>query len=246
MNPSVRVVSGVLFDGQGRLFVQRRPLGKEFGGKWETPGGKVDPSETPSEALAREWSEELGVEIDVGEVLQDFYLTPPTVRTACYLSFFSVSVRSGGFEPREGQSDFGFYFPSVLLAQEMTPGTRIFVEGLSGTSQSEFLRWVRFRERVNGKLGPDRYALLSLPLDVIVKARKNDPPAKRTIRFHLVSEGLITPGVLGWQEVQIELVPTPPLEILVEEGKKRRAAFDAADQALRLIEIQQRFPGGDV
>lgn len=44
---------------------RRRPM--NLAGRWEFPGGKVDPGETPVEALHREISEELGVRIALGE-----------------------------------------------------------------------------------------------------------------------------------------------------------------------------------
>ncbi|MGB3470927.1 MAG: NUDIX domain-containing protein [Erythrobacter sp.] len=44
--------------------MHRRPLEKHHGGLWEFPGGKVEPSEIPSETLCRELYEELGVELD--------------------------------------------------------------------------------------------------------------------------------------------------------------------------------------
>jgi 8-oxo-dGTP pyrophosphatase MutT (NUDIX family) len=61
------VVAGALVRGEGaeaRLLLQQRPLGKHHGGLWEFPGGKVEPGETPAEALARELAEELGIAVD--------------------------------------------------------------------------------------------------------------------------------------------------------------------------------------
>jgi len=49
----------------GRVLVCRRPAGTHFAGKWEFPGGKVEPGESDGEALRREMMEELGVEAEV-------------------------------------------------------------------------------------------------------------------------------------------------------------------------------------
>ncbi len=59
------MVCAVISDQSGRYLVARRPQGKALAGKWEFPGGKVEPGEEPSEALGREIWEELGVAISV-------------------------------------------------------------------------------------------------------------------------------------------------------------------------------------
>jgi len=56
------VVAAALIDGDGRVLVQQRPLGKAMAGLWEFPGGKVEPGELPEAALIRELREELGIE----------------------------------------------------------------------------------------------------------------------------------------------------------------------------------------
>ncbi|MDG3015413.1 (deoxy)nucleoside triphosphate pyrophosphohydrolase [Speluncibacter jeojiensis] len=50
----------------GRLLLARRSHPAELAGLWELPGGKVEPGETPAQALRRELHEELRVQAEVG------------------------------------------------------------------------------------------------------------------------------------------------------------------------------------
>jgi 8-oxo-dGTP diphosphatase len=54
------LVVGAAIVRDARLLVARRTAPPEAAGRWELPGGKVDPGETPDEALVREIHEELG------------------------------------------------------------------------------------------------------------------------------------------------------------------------------------------
>lgn len=64
---SVHVVAGVISDARGRILLARRTEGRDLAGLWEFPGGKVDPGETPEQALIRELREELDIDARVGE-----------------------------------------------------------------------------------------------------------------------------------------------------------------------------------
>jgi len=60
---TILVVAAALVDKQGRVLIAQRPEGKSMAGLWEFPGGKINEGETPEDALVRELSEELGVQI---------------------------------------------------------------------------------------------------------------------------------------------------------------------------------------
>lgn len=61
---SLFVVAAALVDRDGRLLVQQRPEGLSMAGLWEFPGGKLEPGETPEQALIRELDEELAIDVD--------------------------------------------------------------------------------------------------------------------------------------------------------------------------------------
>ena len=61
--PMVLVSAVAMVDVAGRVLICPRPTGKQLAGLWEFPGGKVEPGETPEQALIRELKEELNVTI---------------------------------------------------------------------------------------------------------------------------------------------------------------------------------------
>ena len=67
--PLVDVTAAVIGGPDGRILVCSRPAGKHMAGKWEFPGGKIEPGEMPEACIRREIREELGMEIIVGPVL---------------------------------------------------------------------------------------------------------------------------------------------------------------------------------
>lgn len=59
----------VICNSSGQILIdRRRPIGV-MGGLWEFPGGKIEPGETVIECIQREIKEELGINIEVGELL---------------------------------------------------------------------------------------------------------------------------------------------------------------------------------
>lgn len=68
---TVKVVAAVICDSikeKKLIFATARGYG-EFKGQWEFPGGKIEPGETPQEALVREIKEALDTLISVGDLI---------------------------------------------------------------------------------------------------------------------------------------------------------------------------------
>src|SRR5689334_16224858 len=92
---SIEVSAGLVFR-DGKLLITRRPAGAHLGGLWEFPGGKRESAETFEECLARELREELGIEVEVGAVLES--LTHVYPEKTVVLKFFHCRWKQ--HEPR--------------------------------------------------------------------------------------------------------------------------------------------------
>lgn len=66
------VTAAVIIAG-GKVLITRRPDDKRHPGFWEFPGGKVDPGESPEQALTREIQEELGAGIVIEKIFDVVY-----------------------------------------------------------------------------------------------------------------------------------------------------------------------------
>jgi len=82
---SIEVSAGLVFRVGKLLITQRRP-DSHLGGLWEFPGGKREANETFEECLVRELREELGIEVEVGELLES--LTHAYPEKTVVLKFF--------------------------------------------------------------------------------------------------------------------------------------------------------------
>ena len=90
----IRVVAALLFH-EGRLFATQRGYG-DWKGYWEFPGGKIEPGETPQEALIREIREELDIGIDVSDHICDVEYDYPEFHLS--MQCFRCEIVSG--EPK--------------------------------------------------------------------------------------------------------------------------------------------------
>jgi 8-oxo-dGTP diphosphatase len=89
---SRRVIVAAAIIVDGRVLACERSAPPEVAGRWEFPGGKVEPGESDAEALARECVEELGVRVQVGaRVGPDV----PLAHGRAVLRVFAVTLLNG-------------------------------------------------------------------------------------------------------------------------------------------------------
>ncbi|SMF52123.1 (deoxy)nucleoside triphosphate pyrophosphohydrolase [Streptomyces sp. Amel2xC10] len=94
MTERIVVVGAALLDG-GRLLAARRSAPPDLAGRWELPGGKVEPGERPEAALVRELREELGVDAEpVERIPGEWPLREPYV-----LHVWTARLRPGSAAP---------------------------------------------------------------------------------------------------------------------------------------------------
>ncbi len=111
MTEPIVVVGAALLD-DGRLLAARRSAPPELAGRWELPGGKVEPGETPEVALTRELREELGVEAEPVEQVPGQW----PLRTPYVLRVWTARLLPGSPRPKplQDHDDLRWLTPAEL------------------------------------------------------------------------------------------------------------------------------------
>ena len=100
----IKVVAAIIcndMERKNKIFATARGYGDLKGG-WEFPGGKVEPGETPQQALKREIMEELSTEIKVGELIDTIEYDYPTFHLS--MDCFWAEVITGQLELKEAEA----------------------------------------------------------------------------------------------------------------------------------------------
>ena len=101
---TIKVVAAIIcndMERKNKIFATARGYGDLKGG-WEFPGGKVEPDETPQQALKREIMEELSTEIKVGELIDTIEYDYPTFHLS--MDCFWAEVITGRLELKEAEA----------------------------------------------------------------------------------------------------------------------------------------------
>lgn len=102
--PGERIVVAAAVMNDGLLLAAQRSTPVALAGQWELPGGKVEPGEDPRDALRRELQEELGIVVEIGELLGGPVEGDWPLSGSSVLRVFIVDVSGQEVSPAAGDS----------------------------------------------------------------------------------------------------------------------------------------------
>ena len=123
---TVKVVAAIIIH-ENKIFATQRGYG-EFKDGWEFPGGKIEPGETPQEALAREIKEELDIEIEVKDFLETVEYDYPEFHLS--MDCFFCVIRSGELVLKEHEAA-KWLTVETLDSVDWLPADKGLVEGIT-------------------------------------------------------------------------------------------------------------------
>lgn len=124
------VVVAAIIARNGRVLACQRSRKSKFALKWEFPGGKVQPGETPRAALERELEEELGVRAEIGQELFRTQHKYPQMREGVQLIFFGAHLGSAEIENRIFEK-IDWIEPEMLKQMDFLEADRGLIEKLA-------------------------------------------------------------------------------------------------------------------
>ena len=124
---TVKVVAAIIIH-ENKIFATQRGYG-EFKDGWEFPGGKIEPGETPQEALAREIKEELDIEIEVMGFLETVEYDYPEFHLS--MDCFFCVIRSGELVLKEHEAA-KWLTAEKLDSVDWLPADKGLIEGIRG------------------------------------------------------------------------------------------------------------------
>jgi 8-oxo-dGTP diphosphatase len=112
----IRVVGGAWLR-EGRVLAAKRGPGRARAGTWELPGGKVERGESDADALRRELREELGVEVQVGELIGSSVSEEPDAT----VELFAYVVSADGEPSPTEHAELRWLGPDTLRSVDWAP-----------------------------------------------------------------------------------------------------------------------------
>jgi 8-oxo-dGTP diphosphatase len=127
---TIAVSAAIILDPQGRIFATQRGYGpwKDW---WEFPGGKIEPGETPEDALIREIREELAVHIEIDGFDRTVEWDYPDFHLVLHCFFCHITEGSPNLLEHEAAR---WLAPDELASVQWLPADKELVEELQNES----------------------------------------------------------------------------------------------------------------
>lgn len=128
----VSIKGVVLVEGRAVLLRNERD-------EWELPGGKLEPGEDPAACVRREIQEELGLDVEVGDIL-DCWLYDIAGRVEVVIVTYGCLWRGGGVTLSHEHKEVGLFSPGEIDGLPMPDGYRRSIRRWTGSAQDREVR----------------------------------------------------------------------------------------------------------
>ncbi len=129
-------VVGAAIERDGRILCAQRGPGAQAG-PWEFPGGKVEPDETPEQALRREIQEELGCDITVGAHVATHTHAYPTITVTLAVYRATLTPPYAAEPTPHEHAALAWLLPHELATKEWAPADIPAVNALAGSENQQ-------------------------------------------------------------------------------------------------------------
>lgn len=123
------VVACALINEYGKVLINERPVGKDYAGYWEFPGGKVDEGETPEEAIIRELKEEINIDV-TGSCLAPLSFTEKQYDNYYVVVLLYVCRRWNGYIMPMERQELAWVNPKEIDNFNLLPADKSFFASL--------------------------------------------------------------------------------------------------------------------
>lgn len=131
----MNIVTAAAMIRSGKVLIAQRQAGSHMEFRWEFPGGKLEPDETPEECIIREIKEELDMEIEVLDIYKvvKFSYEEKDILLLCYLCRIlkgegkTLECNDFRWVKRDELANFNFVSADLLIVEKLLRDDKLFL-----------------------------------------------------------------------------------------------------------------------